>query len=52
MQFLDRHYSTFAEGPQCKYKQYDACIVLYCNQQKCHIFVNFDKYNIFDVFNF
>ena len=50
MQFLDRHYSTFAEGAQCKYKQYDACIVSYCNQRKCHIFVNFDKYNIFDMF--
>ena len=33
----DRYYSTFVEGPQCKYKQFDACIVLSCHQQKSYI---------------
>ena len=47
--FLNRHYSTFVEGPQCKYKQFDACIVLSCHQHKCYIFVNIDEYNLFDI---
>ena len=50
MQFLNRYYSTFAEGPQCKYKQFDACIVLYCHQQKCCIFVNIDEYYLLTFF--
>ena len=48
IQFLNRYYSTFVEGPQCKYKQFDACIVLSCHQQK-HIFINFDEYNLIDI---
>ena len=49
MQFLNGYYSTFVEEPQCKCKQFDACIVLSCHQQKCYIFVNFDEYNLFEI---
>ena len=49
MQFLNRYYSTFVEGPQCKYKQLDAYIVLSCQQQKCYIFVNIDENNLFEI---
>ena len=45
----NRYFSTFVEGPQYKYKQFDACIVLSCHQQKCYIFVNIDEYNLFDI---
>ena len=37
IQFLNRYYSTFVAGPQCKYKQFDACFVLSCPQQKCYL---------------
>ena len=47
--FLNRHYSTFDEGPQCKYKQFYACIVLSCHQRKCYVFVNFDNTTFFDI---
>ena len=49
MQFLNRHYFTFLEGPQFTYKQFDARIVLSCHEQKCYIFVNFDEYNLFEI---
>ena len=49
MYYLNRYFSTFVEGPQCKYKQFDACIVLSCHQHKCYIFVNIDEYNLFDI---
>ena len=43
------YYSTFVQGAQCKYKQFDACRVLACNQQKYYIFVNIDEYKLFDI---
>ena len=49
MQFLNRYYSTFVEGLQCIYKQFDACTVLFCEQQKCYIYANIDEYNLFDI---
>ena len=34
---------------QCKYKQFDVCIVLSCHQLKCYIFVTIDECNLFDI---
>ena len=44
-----RYFFTFVQEPQQKYKQFDACIVLSCHQQKCCIFVNIAEYNLFDI---
>ena len=43
-----RYFFTFVQGLQQKYKQFDACIVLSC-QQKCCIFVNIGEYNLFAI---
>ena len=35
---------------KCKYKEFDACVVLSCHQQGCYIFVNVDEFNLLKSF--
>ena len=47
------HWNVPSDRPQSKYKQFDVCIMLSCQWQRCSIFVNIDlNFYYYLYFNF